>query len=130
MAPREWGEAKSWFASCARTASSQGEAQPAPDTKTLTILARLSGLGRVYRHRHRRLQPWEIPFGAMQANLDLSYDPSMVFFTWARFNEMDAITGDSSAKLLEDGAIEILVTCHNADEATLKAKREPSSTAC
>lgn len=72
----------------------------------------------------------EIAFGAMQASLDLSYSPSMVFFTWAGFDEMDEITGEGSAELLDDGAIEITFTYHNGDEAILKAKREPSSTAC
>jgi hypothetical protein len=69
----------------------------------------------------------EIAFGAMQASLDLSYSPSMVFFTWAGFDEMDEITGDGS---LDDGSIEITFTYRNGDEAILKAKREPSSTAC
>lgn len=49
----------------------------------------------------------EIAFGAMQAGLDLSYSPSMVSFTWAGFDEMDEITGDGSAQLLDDGSIEI-----------------------
>ena len=47
----------------------------------------------------------EIAFGAMQACLDLSYSHSMVFFTWAGFDEMDEVTGDGSAKLLDNGAI-------------------------
>lgn len=72
----------------------------------------------------------EIAFGAMQACLDLSYSPAMVFFTWAGFDEMDEITGDGSAELLDDGAIEITFTYHNGDQAILKAKRGPSSTAC
>ncbi|WP_292442562.1 hypothetical protein [Mesorhizobium sp.] len=37
---------------------------------------------------------------------------------------------DGSAELLDDGAIEITFTYHNGDEAILKAKQEPSSTAC
>ena len=35
----------------------------------------------------------EIAFGALQAGLDLSYSPSMVFFTWAGCDEMDEVTG-------------------------------------
>ncbi len=66
----------------------------------------------------------------MQASLDISYSPSVVFFTWAGFGEIDEITGDGSAELLDDGAIEITFTCHNGDEAILNAKQEPSSTAC
>ena len=72
----------------------------------------------------------EIAFGALQAGLDLGYSPSMVFFTWAGFDEMDEVTGDGSAELLDDGSIEITFACHNGDEAILKAKRDTSSTAC
>ena len=72
----------------------------------------------------------EIAFGALQAGLDLSYSPSMVFFTWAGCDEMDEVTGDGSAELLDDGSIEITFAYHNGDEAILKAKRDTSSTAC
>ena len=72
----------------------------------------------------------EIAFGAMQATLDLGYGPSMVFFTWAGFDEMDEVTGEGSAELLDDGSIEITFAYHNGDEAILKAKRDTSSTAC
>jgi hypothetical protein len=72
----------------------------------------------------------QIAFGAMQASLDLGYSPSMVFFTWAGFDEMDEVTGDGSAELLDDGSIEITFAYHNGDEAVLKAKPDPSSTAC
>jgi hypothetical protein len=64
----------------------------------------------------------EIAFGAMQASLDLEYSPSMIFFTWAGFDEMDEVTGDGSAELLDDGSIEITFEYHNGDEAILKAK--------
>ncbi|MER9600519.1 hypothetical protein, partial [Mesorhizobium sp. M0244] len=70
----------------------------------------------------------EIAFGALQAGLDLGYSPSMVFFTWAGFDEMDEVTGDGSAELLDDGSIDITFAYHNGDEAILKAKRDPSST--
>lgn len=69
----------------------------------------------------------EIAFGAMQATLDLGYSPSMVFFTWAGFDEMDEVIGDGHAELLDDGSIE---SYHNGDEAILKAIRDTSSTAC
>jgi hypothetical protein len=72
----------------------------------------------------------EIAFGAMQATLDLGYSPSTIFFTWAGFDEMDEVTGEGHAELLDDGSIEIIFTYHNGDEAVLKAKRETSSTAC
>jgi hypothetical protein len=72
----------------------------------------------------------EIAFGAMQASLDLEYSPSMVFFTWAGFDEMDEVSGSGSAELLDDGTLEIEFAYHLGDEAVPRAKREPSSTAC
>jgi hypothetical protein len=72
----------------------------------------------------------EIAFGAMQATLDLGYTPSMVFFTWAGFDEMDEVAGDGHAELLDDGSLEITFAYHNGNEAILKAKRDTSSTAC
>lgn len=72
----------------------------------------------------------EIVFGAMQAGLDLEYSRSMVFFTWAGFDEMDEVHGSGSAELLDDGSVEIEFEYHLGDNATLTAKRETSSTAC
>ncbi|OHV73931.1 hypothetical protein [Ensifer sp. LCM 4579] len=72
----------------------------------------------------------EIAFGAMQADLDLAYSTSMVSFTWAGCDEMDEVSGDGHAELLDDGTIEITFAYHNGDEAILKAKPETSSTAC
>jgi hypothetical protein len=72
----------------------------------------------------------EIAFGALQASLDLSYTPSMVYFTWGGCDEMDEVSGDGHAELLDDGSIEITFAYHNGDEAILKATREASSTAC
>lgn len=66
----------------------------------------------------------------MQAALDVSYSPSMVFFTWVGFDEMDEVSGNGHAELLDDGSIEITFAYHNGDEAILKAKRDTSSTAC
>jgi hypothetical protein len=54
----------------------------------------------------------------------------MVFFTWVGFDEMDEVTGDGHAELLDDGSIEITFAYHNGDEAILKARRDTSSTAC
>ncbi|RVJ83250.1 hypothetical protein [Sinorhizobium meliloti] len=71
----------------------------------------------------------EIAFGAMQADLDLAYGTSMVPFTWAGCDEMDEVSGDGHAELLDSGSIEITFAYHNGDEAILKAKRETSSTA-
>jgi hypothetical protein len=47
-----------------------------------------------------------------------------------RLDEMDEVSGDGSAELLDDGSIEIEFAYHNGDEAVLKAKRDTSSTAC
>ncbi|MBZ9921727.1 hypothetical protein LB579_28955 [Mesorhizobium sp. BR1-1-7] len=71
----------------------------------------------------------EIAFGVLQAGLDLIYSPSMVHFTWAGCDEMDEVTGDGHAELLDDGSIEITFTYHNGEEAILKAIRQTSSTA-
>jgi hypothetical protein len=72
----------------------------------------------------------EIAFGALQVGLDIEYRRSSVGFTWERFDEMDEVSGDGSAELLDDGSIEIEFVYHNGDEAVLKAKRETSSIAC
>ena len=72
----------------------------------------------------------EIAYGAMQASLELEYSHSMVFFTWAGFDEGDEITGSGSAELNDDGTIEIAFAYHLGDEAVLKAERMTSSTAC
>ena len=72
----------------------------------------------------------EIVLGALQAGLDLSYSPAMVFFTWEGCDEMDEVTGDGHAELLDDGSIEITFAYHNGDEAIRKATRDNSSTAC
>jgi Transposase domain (DUF772) len=44
--------------------------------------------------------------------------------SWARlgFDEMDEVSGDGSAELLDDGSIKIEFAYHNGDEAVLKAK--------
>jgi hypothetical protein len=72
----------------------------------------------------------QIAFGALRAGLDLGYGPSMVFFTWGGSDEMDEVTGEGHAELLDDGSIEITFAYHNGDEAILKAVRDTSSTAC
>jgi len=61
---------------------------------------------------------------------DIEYSRDSVGFTWQGFDEMDEVSGDGSAELLDDGSIEIEFAYHNGDEAVLKAKRDTSSTAC
>jgi hypothetical protein len=72
----------------------------------------------------------KIAFGALQAGLDVEYSRTSIGFTWEGFDEMDEVSGDGSAELLDDGSIEIEFAYRNGDEAVLKAKRETSSTAC
>ena len=72
----------------------------------------------------------EIAYGAMQASLELEYSRSMVFFTWAGFDEMDDVGGSGAAELQDDGSLEIEFAYHLGDEAILKAERITSSTAC
>ncbi len=72
----------------------------------------------------------EIAFGAMQAGLDVDYARTLVFFTWAGFDERDQVTGSGSAELQDDGTLEIEFAYHFGDEAALKAERVNSSTAC
>src|SRR5690554_7349503 len=49
----------------------------------------------------------EIAFGAMQADLEIGYSPTMVFFTWAGSDEMNEVSGDGDAELMSDGSIAI-----------------------
>ena len=72
----------------------------------------------------------EIAFGAMQATLDIEYSRSSIGFTWIGCDEMDEVSGEGTAELLDDGPIEIEFEYHNGDDAVLKAKREPFSTTC
>jgi len=69
----------------------------------------------------------EIAFGALQAGLDIEYSRSSIGFTWEGFDEMDQVSGDGSAELLDDEAIQIKFAYHNGDEAVLKAQRVTSS---
>lgn len=72
----------------------------------------------------------EIAFDAMQATLQIGYSPSMVFFTWTGFDEMDELSGDGDAKFIDDRTIEITFAYNIGDEAIIEAIREPSSTPC
>ncbi len=64
----------------------------------------------------------EIAFGALNASLDCEYSPSIVFFTWEGFDEMDEVRGDGSAELNDDGTLDIEFRYHLGDEAELKAR--------
>jgi len=69
-------------------------------------------------------------FGALEAALHLGYSQNTFNFTWAGFDEMDEVSGDGHAELLNGGLIEIVFAYHNGDEATLRAKRDTSSAVC
>lgn len=71
----------------------------------------------------------EIAFAALEANLVVRYSESVVHFPEAGFDELDEVLGDGHRELADDGAIKIAFTCHNADEALLKAKRRAFATA-
>ena len=72
----------------------------------------------------------EIAFGAMQATLDLEYSRSMVFFTWAGFEERRRVHRLRLSRTQRRRHLEIEFAYHLGDEAVLKAEPVTSSTAC
>jgi hypothetical protein len=72
----------------------------------------------------------ELAFGVVNASLDLSYSQSIVFFTFEGSDEDNEIRGSGSAELLDDGTLEVEISFHHGDDATLRAERNPSSTPC
>jgi hypothetical protein len=71
-------------------------------------------------------QGGEIAFGA----LEVEYARDSIGFRWAGCEEGGQVEGDGTAELLDDGTIELQFAYYDGDEAILKAKRDPSSTAC
>ena len=71
----------------------------------------------------------EIAFGALQGSRPQLW-PLDGLLHMGGCDEMDEVTGDGHAELLEDGSVEITFVYHNGDEAILKATRDTSSTAC
>lgn len=53
----------------------------------------------------------------MQATLEIAYSRSSIAFEWTGFDEMDEVSGEGTAELLDDGSIEIEFDYHNGDEA-------------
>ena len=75
-------------------------------------------------------QGGEIAFGPWRP-VSMSNTPATsIGFRWAGCDEGDEVRGEGNAELLDDGTIEIEFGYDNGDEAVLKAKRDPSSTAC
>lgn len=69
--------------------------------------------------------------GVIHADMEVSYGRSIVSFRWHGSDEGDEISGDGSAELQDDGTLEIELSIHNGDDATLIARWKPtSSTAC
>jgi hypothetical protein len=58
------------------------------------------------------------------------YARASIGFRWNGCEEGDQVEGERTAELLHDGTIEIEFAYHNGYEAVLKAKQDPSSTAC
>lgn len=65
----------------------------------------------------------EIAFGVLNAGLDCEYGRTIIFFTWAGFEEMDEVTGSGSAELNDDDTINVEFSYHLGDEAQLKGRR-------
>jgi hypothetical protein len=66
----------------------------------------------------------EFAFGAVNATMELEYSRAVVFFRWIGSDEGDEISGEGSAELQDDGAVEIELSFDGGDDATLKARRE------
>ena len=75
-------------------------------------------------------QGGEIAFDALEVGLEVEYARDSIAFHWAGCEEGDEVDGEGTAELLDDRSIEIEFEYRNGDEAVLKAKRAPSSTAC
>ena len=65
----------------------------------------------------------DFAFGCVNSGLDCEYSRRIIFFTWQGFDEMDEVSGDGSAELDDDGALEIEIRFHSGDEAILKARK-------
>lgn len=65
----------------------------------------------------------ELVFGALRAGLDCETGRSVIFFTFEGHSVMDPIRGTGSAKLADDGSLEVEIGFHHGDEIELKAQR-------
>ena len=72
----------------------------------------------------------ELAFGVVNACVGSVVQQTIVFFTFEGCDEDNEITGSGSAELLDDGTLEIEISFHHGDDATLRAERDRSSTAC
>ncbi len=62
-------------------------------------------------------------FGCVKASLDCEHAGTLIHFNWQGFDEMDEVSGDGSAELLNDGHVEIELRFRHGDEAIMKARR-------
>ena len=86
----------------------------------------LCGSGSADDHRARRRNRLRRLGGRPRSRIR----PRLDRFHRAGCEEGDEVEGEGTAELLDDGTIEIEFAYRNGDEAVLKAKRDPSSTAC
>jgi hypothetical protein len=107
-----------------------GVDRPLADLRGRYLGSRLSRTLRAADDHNTDRGRGEMAFGVLQAGLDIEYSRCSIGFTWEGFDEMDKVPGEGSAERLDDGSIEIEFEYRNGDEALLKAKRDPSSTAC
>jgi hypothetical protein len=66
----------------------------------------------------------EVALGAVDATAELEYGRRVVFFRWNGFDEGDAVSGNGSAELKDDGSLEIELCFDDGDDAILTAYRE------
>lgn len=65
----------------------------------------------------------DVAFGCVNGELHCEYSHRIIFFTWQGSDEMDAVEGDGSAEIEDNGTIEIEFRFSSGDEAILKAKK-------
>jgi hypothetical protein len=75
-------------------------------------------------------QGGEIAFGALEADLEVENGATRLASTGPAARKATSSRAKGTAELLDDGSLEIEFEYRNGDEAVLKAKRDPSSTAC
>ncbi len=67
----------------------------------------------------------EFAFGAVNGTMELEYARTMIYFSWAGFDEGDEVSGSGTAELEDNGILEIELSFDNGDDAVLKARRKP-----
>lgn len=65
----------------------------------------------------------EFTFGCVKGGMELEYSTRIIYFKWTGFDEMDEVSGDGSADLLDDGTLEIEFRFDSGDEVIMKARK-------